>query len=62
MCPVSSRDGERIGAMNALATGPQTDMIGRVDAPPWMTSIVNRGGSLGGDTVSAAQTSSLMRK
>jgi len=29
MFSVSSRDGKGIGAMNALATGPQADMIGR---------------------------------
>jgi hypothetical protein len=51
MFPVSSRDGKGIGAMNALAIGPQADKIGRENVQLQMTSIVNRSVKLGGGAV-----------
>jgi len=62
MRPATSRDGEGIGAMNALAVGPQADRIGRVWCAARMTSIVNRGGKAVGDAVSAYCDSCLVRK
>ena len=51
MCPVSSRDGKGIGAMKALAIGPQADTIGRENVQIQMTSIVNRSVKWDGDAV-----------